>query len=546
MSQRIHTPIYLGALPNMLPVAPYAPTLYPERSSFSQHTPPLRPLREPKRVTHSLLTRPLTPTTTALEDALNAVDAEKIKTDLFYVAADERGGRGTPSKGQSETADYIEKRVREFGWTSGTQDGTYRHKYQLWGSFFDNENTRLTFIKDGKEESFVPEQDYFYTSIHKTAQPQILDGEIVFLGALPESGLEENALKNKWVVVYDSNQEPEIQRAILSRAGAKGIIVVPGPDSTEFRYERKLHSLMENYRVDPHQQNGCQDNGCKKVIDEIMLTPKAASRLLSILATPASLFRPKKPAFPGLTLLHNNAAVSNSVKIKDSRVPLDNPFMAQAENVAAFWQGSDPELSKEVIVLTAHYDHLGTKNGTIYNGADDNGSGTVGLLALAEAIAKLNPKRSIMLLWVSGEEKGLLGSEAWVKDYQKNPWLPNGGKLVANINMDMISRNDPKQFSLTPSPRHRRYNVISKTATELAELEGFTKVNSGDRYYSRSDQYNFAEILGIPVAFLTVDEHEDYHRSTDDPEKSDYDKIRRITRMFVRVIDALDGVGVIK
>lgn len=543
---------YRGALPSMLWGNAAAPAY--SGTGFATGNASIAGLRQfPARAIQRLFAS--TPATilasessvSSLDEALNAIDAEKIKKDLFWVAADERGGRGTPSKGQSETADYIEKRVRELGWKSGTQDGTCRHKYQLWGGWFDVANTHLTLANAEREESFELEKDYFYTSVHKDSSNLTLDGDILFVGTPLIDVTEKYDVKDKWVVVYDSNIDPQTQRNLFYRAGAKGIIIIPGPESSGYQYERKIHAQLEHYRVDEHHLDGCPDTDCQRPIDEVMFSAEAAKRLLELLSSPEFLFQPEKENFPGLTLLHNSALQTNSVNLRDQRVAIPNPFKVNAENVAAFWEGSDPELSKEVIVLTAHYDHLGTSSsGKIYNGSDDNASGTVGLMALAEAIAKSNPKRSILLLWVSGEEKGLLGSEAWVRDYQKNPWLPNGGKLVANINMDMISRNDPTQFSITPSPRHKRHNIIVKTATALAAQEGFTKINNADRYYARSDQYNFAEILGIPVAFLTVDEHEDYHQSTDDPEKGDYDKIRRISRLFVRTINALDDVKVIE
>lgn len=541
MSVRIPARLHSGALPNMLPVVPQslqATGHLRENGTASAIRPAVR---------HALLTRLVQPLpTTPLEAALDSVDAEEIKRDLFYVAADARGGRGTPSQGQSETAAYIEERLRREGWQAGSSDGTYRHKYQLWGGWFDTALTHITLANEEHEENFALEKDYFYTSVHKSAGGLTIDGEILFVGVPLADVTEKYDVKDKWVVVYDSDIDPNTQRALFHKAGAKGIIIIPGPESSGYQYERKIHAQMEHYRIEEHHLGDCPESACQKPIDEVMFSADAAKRLLGLLTTADFLFQPKEPRFPGITLLHNSAMQTNSLTFQDNRVALANPLKVDAENVVGFWQGSDTELSKEVIVLTAHYDHLGTRGGTIYNGSDDNGSGTVGLMAMAEAIAKLNPKRSILLLWVSGEEKGLLGSEAWVKDYQKNPWLPNGGKLVANINMDMISRNDPKQFSITPSPRHRRHNNIVKVATELATLEGFTKVNNADRYYNRSDQYNFAEILNLPVAFLTVDEHEDYHQPSDDPEKSDYDKIRRISRLFVRTINALDDIRVIE
>jgi Zn-dependent M28 family amino/carboxypeptidase len=203
--------------------------------------------------------------------------------------------------------------------------------------------------------------------------------------------------------------------------------------------------------------------------------------------------------------------------------------------VCGFWPGSDPELSKEVIIVSAHYDHVGTKNGVVYNGADDNGSGTCGLLALAEALSHYGPmRRSVMLMWVSGEEKGLWGSKAWTE----NPWLPEGCRAVCDINIDMIGRNAPDKLLITPSKSHDKYNGLTRLAESVCGLEGFAKLGSADSYYERSDHFNFAR-MGIPAAFLFSDVHEDYHKPTDKPEKIDNDKIRRVVRLVLRMLDGL-------
>jgi Zn-dependent M28 family amino/carboxypeptidase len=205
--------------------------------------------------------------------------------------------------------------------------------------------------------------------------------------------------------------------------------------------------------------------------------------------------------------------------------------------VCGFWPGSDPELSKEVIIVSAHYDHVGVgSDGQIYNGADDNGSGTCGLLALAEALANYGPlKRSVMLMWVSGEEKGLLGSAAWTKD----PWLPPGCKAICDINIDMIGRNAPDKLLITPTKAKKEYNGLVKLAEKLAPLEGFPELGSCDDYWERSDHRNFSVNLEIPVTFLFSDVHEDYHKPGDDPDKIDFDKIRRVVRLVLRMIDAM-------
>jgi Zn-dependent M28 family amino/carboxypeptidase len=206
--------------------------------------------------------------------------------------------------------------------------------------------------------------------------------------------------------------------------------------------------------------------------------------------------------------------------------------------VCGFWPGKDPALSKEVVVLSAHYDHVGKQGGEIHNGADDNGSGTSALLAVAEALRSYGPmRRSVLLLWVSGEEKGLWGSGAWTRE----PTLPEGYRAVCNINVDMVGRNAPDKLLITPTEALAEYNGLTRLAESLGRLEGFPELGSADEYWQRSDHANFSRNLGIPVAFLFSGVHDDYHRPTDDVEKIDCDKIGRVTRLLVRMLEGLQG-----
>ncbi|MEE8468084.1 MAG: M20/M25/M40 family metallo-hydrolase, partial [Planctomycetota bacterium] len=209
------------------------------------------------------------------------------------------------------------------------------------------------------------------------------------------------------------------------------------------------------------------------------------------------------------------------------------------ENVCGLWPGSDPELRNEVIIVSAHYDHVGSReNGDIYNGADDNGSGTTGLMAIAEALKAYGPmRRTVMLMWVSAEEKGLLGSAAWTKD----PWLPEGMRPLCDINIDMIGRNAPDELGITPTKARPEYNRLTQVAENNRALEGFKELNSADAYWNRSDHANFSRNLGIPVAFLFSDVHEDYHMPTDTVDKIDLDKMRRVTRLVVRMLHDLQA-----
>ena len=208
-------------------------------------------------------------------------------------------------------------------------------------------------------------------------------------------------------------------------------------------------------------------------------------------------------------------------------------------NVCALWPGSDPELSREVMIVSAHYDHVGVgREGDIYNGADDNASGTTGVLAVADALAAHGPlERSVLLLWVSGEEKGLWGSQVWTE----NPWLPDGWRAVLDVNIDMIGRTESGELYVTPSREHEAFNLVSEAAYRLSPLEGFPELESQDEYWRRSDHMNFNDNLGVPVVFLSTGDHPDYHQPSDTSEKIDYEKSSRVVRLVVRLLAELDG-----
>jgi Zn-dependent M28 family amino/carboxypeptidase len=162
----------------------------------------------------------------------------------------------------------------------------------------------------------------------------------------------------------------------------------------------------------------------------------------------------------------------------------------------------------------------------------------MGLLALAEALSEYGPmRRSVLLLWVSGEEKGLWGSAAW----SKAPTLAAGQRAVCDINIDMIGRNAPGKLLITPTREHDEYNGLTRLAESLAPLEGFPELGGCDDYWHRSDHISFAQHLRVPVTFLFADVHADYHKPTDTPDKIDYDKIRRVTRLVLRMLDGLQS-----
>lgn len=215
------------------------------------------------------------------------------------------------------------------------------------------------------------------------------------------------------------------------------------------------------------------------------------------------------------------------------------PKLNDSENIWAFIKGT--EKPEEIIIVSAHYDHVGMKNGEIYNGADDDGSGTVALLEIAQAFKAaqkdgFGPKRSILFLHVTGEEHGLHGS----RYYSENPLFPIKNTVV-DINIDMIGRRD----TLHPDTNNYVYVVGSdRLSSELhlineamnakytnLELDyKYNDRNDPERIYFRSDHYNFAK-KGIPSIFFYNGSHEDYHMPTDTPDKIEYDALEKRTQL---------------
>ncbi len=215
-----------------------------------------------------------------------------------------------------------------------------------------------------------------------------------------------------------------------------------------------------------------------------------------------------------------------------------SPNLPDSENIWVYFEGG--EKKDELIVISAHYDHIGMKNDEIYNGADDNGSGTSALLEIADAFvqakqAGYTPKRSILFLHVTGEEYGLHGS----RYYTANPILPLEN-TVANINIDMIGRrgegkenNDNYVYVIGSDRLSTDLHKLSEKANEYVQLEldyTYNDLNDPNRFYYRSDHYNFAR-KGVPAIFYFDGVHEDYHQTTDTSDKIDFPLYAKRTKL---------------
>ena len=229
---------------------------------------------------------------------------------------------------------------------------------------------------------------------------------------------------------------------------------------------------------------------------------------------------------------------------------------APMRNVVAVLPGSDAALADEYVVLGAHLDHIGVRQGadptdSIYNGADDNASGSAALLMLARHFAQrpTRPRRSLAFIWFAAEELGLFGSEA----FSHAPSLPLAS-MSAFINLDMVSRGGAADIAgggpdyVQSIGSRRRSTLLAPLVDSVAVAHGmqldysFDAAGHEQRVFCRSDQWNFAR-FGVPVLFLTTGVHEDYHAVNDEVERSDFEKLARVTTLVGGVVDALSSRG---
>lgn len=196
-----------------------------------------------------------------------------------------------------------------------------------------------------------------------------------------------------------------------------------------------------------------------------------------------------------------------------------------ATNVVGVIPGVEPGLAGEYVYLTAHFDHLGTAWGTMYPGADDNASGTAALMEIMRLLRHAQPRRSIAFLAVSGEEEGLLGSEA----YLERPPLPNS-TIKAEINLDMVGRGRAGEVHVTPARQEGQVTTLVAEARRIAVSQGLTLSAGIERHWRDSDHYSFAR-RAIPSICFNTGLHADYHQPTDTPDRIDYGKLATVVKL---------------
>ena len=493
-----------------------------------------------------------------------AAQVDDLRKWLSYLASDELEGRATFSEGLGLAAAYLAEQLRSFGIKPGGDNGSYFQRVRVLGVKSANRSTLavevngqtrvfkdgegVTFPKNvGGKRNFTADQVEFLgygldaplANHNDYAGKDVRGKAVVYLGANGPKGLGQQFRRSLGGRArYATDQKKAVASVGVGgsgfggRPGAAGAGARGGAEQEDFTTVQRLdHPLPPNVTARDDFFEFLFSNAEVKYAE---LKEKAAKQ------EPLPSFTLK-----GVKLTFNLDADYQVVRTQLTR------------NVIGVVEGADPKLKDSYVTFSAHYDHVGYADGAvtqgggggrrvkegaaedrIWNGADDDGSGTVTLLGVAKAFASgPKPKRSLMFLWFAGEERGLWGSR-FHADYPTAPI----DKILANLNMDMVGRNrdnKPEEANtvyLVGSDRisSELHNITVEANDSLAKpLKLDFEMNDPtdlEQVYYRSDHYSYAA-KGIPIVFFTTGLHPDYHYNTDGVEKINFEKMARIGRL---------------
>jgi len=499
--------------------------------------------------------------TVASQRGAEQITVAQIRDYLTFIASDEMEGRDTPSRGLDLTAKFLAMNLARWGLKPAGDDGTFFQKIALRRDLVNKEQTRVLL----NDQNLAFGEDYIALPINADVRGQLVfAGNGWFIKSKNMDAYKGIDAKGKIAVIFTSLSG--LPRGVRSSDLSSG---KPGEDWMDpVQYARKQGAIatviVPDFQFLANWERNRQRLSERSTTVVEKFQPAETSQLPGIMITPRIanlLFQGEKQNATALFEATFGGEMPEPFELSPSKkmsITASSKGDAIAtQNVVAVFEGSDPLLKDEYVALGAHYDHIGigtpVKGDAIYNGADDDGSGTTALLAIAEALAKAptRSKRSVLFNWHAGEEKGLWGS----RYFTEYPTIPLQ-KIVAQINIDMIGRSkkegdtNPRNNSL--SGPNEIYVIGSKMmSTELGELtEAVNKEylnltynyryddpKDPNRFFFRSDHYNYAR-KGIPIVFFFAGEHEDYHRPGDEPQKIDYEKMQKIVRtVFLTMLE---------
>jgi hypothetical protein len=451
------------------------------------------------------------------EQYAHTIREADLKNYLSILASDALEGRETGSRGQKMAAAFIREHFRDNKLDPiviEDSDSLYFQKFKLYKNYYQE-----VYI-ESKDRKYRHLEDLLYIGNASVTPPSTMS--LHFVGDGEEKDYQGLNVKDAMVAFFAKTpHDRQLKMKVAKENGATAFFILNTENKSEFdQYLDQNAQFFQSTSITKEKEQSGNDIifiGHSELLAELL-----AVNILKLKKTV------KKAGWSSKNPLRKVKSSSISIKIEK----ISDQFIT--ENVLGFIEGSDKK--EELVIITAHYDHLGIKGDQIFNGADDDGSGTAALMEIAQAftMAKSNghgPRRSLLFISVTAEEKGLLGSEF----YSNNPAWPLD-KTVANLNIDMIGRvdvaheNQDQYVYIIGSDRlSLDLHVINERMNKLyTHMELDYKYNAPDdpnRFYFRSDHYNFAK-HNIPIIFYFNGTHADYHQSTDTIEKIRFDLLK--------------------
>lgn len=446
----------------------------------------------------------------------NIITSEDLKEYLTILASDAFEGRETGKRGQKIAAAFISAHFQELG-LAGPVEGSYYQPVTLYTSIPGD-----IYIKAGQQK-FINFVDVAYYGSSSS------DGEVsvpvVFAGLGRKEDFDQLNVEGKAVVIMNTDQNFRAPLAIAREKGAKlALIYNPEPGAFKELVAQFKGFLSGGSLSLKRPESNSKNTGI------FFVSPNVAEKVLNSTAeklAKAANEDSKKGALKKLKPGTITYQIAMDVKTLKS------------ENVLGYLEGTDKK--DELVIITAHYDHIGKfasgEGDLINNGADDDGSGTVSVMSIAKAFAEAKkagkgPRRSILFMTVTGEEKGLLGSDY----YTQHPVFPLD-KTVVDLNIDMVGRSDPQHKDSAPyvyiigsdklsTELHTLSEATNRTYTNLLFDYTYNDQNHPERLYYRSDHWNFAK-NNIPIIFYFDGIHEDYHKPSDEVDKIEFDLLTK-------------------
>lgn len=471
------------------------------------------------------------------------ITQDELKEHLTRIASPEFEGRETGSEGQEKAGKYIIKSLRKAGVEKAPQLAEF---YQTLAF------TILDWKKLGMQvdsSTFKHMRDYLAIKAQNRNLPQLLADEVVFMGYgiddVNYSDYTGADVVGKVIMIYLG--EPLNADSISYITGTKKYS--RWSQSIQLKLEAAArHKVRAVLLIDPQIKQRISANRRSELGPSMYLksipAPSTPNHIFISTDIAKNIIGDQKDAFGQNLAQIREKGLGRPLTIQ-RKITINQHLIRSllySKNIIGYLPGLDSTLSDEVVVLSAHYDHLGKRGNSIFHGADDNGSGTTAVLEIMETLAEagkegLGPKRSVACIFFTGEEKGLLGS----KYYSEHPIIPLS-QTVANVNVDMIGRVDethkknPNYIYVIGSNRlstelHDINEAVNASFTHLDLDYTFNAKDDPNRFYYRSDHYNFAK-HGIPSIFYFSGVHADYHRPTDTPEKIYYNKYEMVTKLI--------------